>query len=199
MIVVVGEPRTGTSLQMLILKNLGFSITGQKYIKEYTKEFNPTGIWEIPGVPYNGIVTPVEGDAIKLMMRGFLRSNHKLFNKMILCIRDPRESIYSQRKQEEYISDEHNLKYYLCYSNIFAQSLKQGVLKYMHVVDYADVMWDPKAEVERLAKFLNAEPTQAAIDCVKPELYRSKKYKIKRDKLMKAAEKYYHAFRRLII
>lgn len=205
MIVVTGEPRTGTSLQMLIIKNLGFDIIGEKDLNNHP-DFNPTGMWEIRNVPYNGLQTldkterhdALKGDVIKMAIRGFMKSNYTLFDRMIFCIRDPRESIVSQRKQSKHQSDEMCLVYWLSFMGPMYDALQGIPPELMHIVDYGDVMWSPKTEVGRLAKYLGVEPTQEAIDCVRPDLYRSNKHKIKRCKLMKKAEKFYEAFRLMI-
>ena len=199
MIVVTGEARSGTSLQMLIIKHLGFSIAGEKYLTEYTKTFNPTGIWEVKGTPYKGVQIPIKEDVIKLMTNGFMKSRMGLIEKVVLCIRDPREVIVSQRGQKEWVSDEHNWKQYL--GNMM-YLFKGNDWAHTHIVDYGDVMWSPKTEVYRLIKFLGEAPTpeeiESAIDCVRPELYRSKKHKVKQGKYGKAAEKYYQVLRGMI-
>jgi hypothetical protein len=193
MIVVTGEPRSGTSLVMLMIKELGLTIAGTKYVSEFTKSFNPTGIWEVPGLTYNGVQMPIEEDAIKLATNGFMKSRMSLIEKVVLCIRDPREIIVSQRGQQNHVSDENNWDQYLGHMMYL---FKGNDWSKTHIIDYGDTMWSPETEVGRLAKFLNVESTQAAIDCVRPDLYRSKKHKVRLRKKGKAAMKYYEALRR---
>ena len=193
MIAVVGEPRSGTSLQMLILKNLGLSIVGVKYINEHTKTFNPTGIWEDPNVMDRGFRYPFYNeDAIKLSVKGLIGTRLSLVDKIILCIRDPREVIVSMRQQTDPKPDKFNLQYHIVH---MAMLIDKELNKPMVVVDYGDVMFDHEKEIKRIAEFVEVEPTQAAFDCIRPDLYRSKKHKVKRCKLMKAAEKYYQYLR----
>ena len=68
MIVVTGEPRSGTSLMMRIIDSLGLEIAGEQYVgtkrpnrskkrKERAEYLNPEGFWEVPEVVSRGIKT----------------------------------------------------------------------------------------------------------------------------------------------
>ena len=67
MIVITGEPRSGTSLMMRIINSLGLKIVGEKNPaknkkvgkkrKERAKYLNPEGFWEVPQIVSRGIKT----------------------------------------------------------------------------------------------------------------------------------------------
>jgi hypothetical protein len=192
---------------MLILKELGLKITGDKYFDEISKDFNPTGMWEIKTLPYNGLQKilfttgvpeinggkPIPEDGVlKVTFRGYIKSDLSIISKLIICIRDPREIVASQRKQLNHISDKHCWNLLLGH---YCAMTEAPITCPTLVVDYNDVMWDKKKEVQRVADFVGVPVTQAALDAVRPELYRSKKHKVKRDRYCKAAEMYHRAFR----
>jgi hypothetical protein len=212
MIVVAGEARSGTSMHMLILRELGLQIAGDKFHGRGA-DYNPTGIWEVYGVPNNGITQdvlngtvgrhvskdsdevthePITGDVIKLTTTGLVKSDPTLITKVVYCIRDPREIIVSQRGQIGWDSDKERYNTYLVNMARLFDKIEPQEWEHIYVSDYADMMWSPGVEVNRLATFLGVEPTKAAIDVIDPSFYRSKKHQAKHNKF---AEKYYQQLR----
>lgn len=181
MIVVSGEPRSGTSLQMLIIKKLGFEITGFRD-SNYGKgrRFNPSGIWEIDGVPNHGLTknlfmhNRIEGDVIKLTTFGLLNSDPSFINKLIYCIRDPREVIVSQRGQVGYTDDDWNWNEYITNIKQLLDKIEPNDWDHIHIVDYKDVISNRRGEVQLLADFLDVEFRQSAVSVIKTKYYRSK-------------------------
>jgi len=115
-IIVTGEPRSGTSLMMNILKNLGYEILGNKFPldgkkidkkrEERSLYLNPDGFWEVPGIVIKGIsneefLKKTDGKAIKLVCRALLQTPKEIIDqidKIIFCARNPREIMQSQTK-----------------------------------------------------------------------------------------------------
>ena len=186
LIVVSGIQRSGTSLQMLILKNLGFTIAGEKDPNN-RMDLNPTGIWEIPYVVHKGLQKPIEEDVIKLTQSGLEYTTIKY--KLIYCIRDPREIVISNRSLiGEGVNDETVWNNYLFES---AWAIDNLFLLNSHIVDYGDVIKKPKKEINRLANFLKVNPTKKAKQTPNSQYYRSKKYNIEKNMY---AEMYYKYF-----
>lgn len=115
-IVVTGDPRSGTSLMMQTLIALGIPVAGEEFpganrmrskedkVKHDTKmhNLNPGGFWEVPGVVMRGLPDPSEyfGKAIKIISPGVLRTPKESVYKYILCLRDPTSVAQSQTQLE---------------------------------------------------------------------------------------------------
>lgn len=116
-VVVTGDPRSGTSLMMQTLKALGVPVAGQEWPGEQRvrgtdeekaahlakmQEMNPGGFWEVPGVVMRGLPdpTPHLGKAIKIISPGVLRTPKESVYRYILCLRDPTSVAQSQTKLE---------------------------------------------------------------------------------------------------
>ena len=117
MIIVTGEPRSGTSLMMRIVDSLGLEIAGEqqpgekrpdrnKKRKERAEYLNPEGFWEVPGVVSRGIKTEEQveeyKDKVIKIVTGGLSNTVKpaidKIDKIIFCLRHPREVAFSQQK-----------------------------------------------------------------------------------------------------
>lgn len=206
MIVVAGEPRSGTSLMMMIVRELGFKLAGQDFTDTTEKDRNPDGFWEVWKVVNEGIITEVldgkapgyceqvvDGEVLKLMTKALLQSDLRLISQMIYMIREPREVIVSQRGMKKWPGDEECWNRYIVHMYKLMNSIPQHFLRYYTLfVDYRDVMKDTKKQVERVARFLRVEPTVEAEQVVRPELYRSRMNQVKDNKY---ARKYYNALR----
>ena len=126
-LIVSGEPRSGTSLMMQTLKHLGIDVAGQVNPSERRLErqrqqlkdnglseervdkriqrsqlLNPGGFYEIGGVVSRGISGPTMSDyfgkALKIITNGIQRTDMRHVCKMILCIRNPKNIAVSQKK-----------------------------------------------------------------------------------------------------
>lgn len=181
MIVVSGELRSGTSLQMLLIRELGFKITGVKSpskakglgkkMRKRDQKSNPTGFWEIPDVVRYGIPPGYRlvGEAVKLLRQGLLTATP---SRLIYCIRDPREMVVSNITADSRITPEMVYNKYIKWTKLHLELNPMGWDK-THVVDYSDVQSQPEREVRRLAAYLGAEYKPNALKRIKPELYRS--------------------------
>lgn len=174
MIVVSGFPRSGTSVMMLILERLGLQITGERDPNQ-RPDLNPTGLWEIPGVVNGGLQEPIPGDVVKLTNRGLFASNPSLINGIIYCIREPREIVVSHRSLINYGKDEWIINGYIVEGIRMIESLSPEEWTRICVVDYGDLMRNPKKQVKRIARFLGVKATKKAINTPKRKYYRSRK------------------------
>ncbi len=190
MIAVTGEPRSGTSLTMIILKELGLDIAGEKFISDTTREANPDGVYEIPRVAKNGLSmdmylgrTPlcpkIAGyEAIKLVTYGLTSSDPNIFTKILVCVRNPIEVAKSQYKRG-----------YRPHTTSLANDITLNyiqLLKWLgmhripfHVVDYNSMIQSPLWEVCSIASFVDhhrftSEDTTKAAKAVKPEYHRER-------------------------
>lgn len=199
-------------MQMQILKALGIVPIGQQYIHNWNLDLNPGGIYEVEGLYGTGLTKevlngevshisekPLVGDVIKLPTMDLLKSDPSLITKVVYCLRDPREVIVSQRGLKKPRGDKKNWASYLQHLVAFTEKLEPDDLQVMCFVDYGDVMWSPRAEVKRVAKFLEVEPNDEARAIPSPEHYRSKKHKAKVDSVGRAAIRMYEALRGYII
>lgn len=113
-VIITGEPRSGTSLQMNIHKALDKDIAGEEFpnrTPEQTKSvknLNPMGFWEIPGVVIRGlreIPDQLDGKTIKIISSGaypHMVGNHlygtppENYKKAVFCLRNPKSVSKSQ-------------------------------------------------------------------------------------------------------
>lgn len=195
-IIISGQPRSGTSLDMSIIQELGVSIAGEKEWEgktpkrdERSKYLNPEGFWELPGIVAHGInennIDRVDGDAVKIITAGLLRTDKKLINKVIFCARDPREIAVSSRKlvSQIEVATKDDWKYV---PEVMPPDFKryiQDVGRFLLsvdfwdkilVVDYGDLITNPTQQVKRIANFLEVPFKQSAADLVQQKLYRSR-------------------------
>jgi hypothetical protein len=212
MIVVSGEPRSGTSMMMQMIQALGLKLIGEQYIHEWNKDLNPGGIYEVEGMYGTGLTKevlngevsflsdePLVGDVIKLPTMDLLKSDPSLITKVVYCLRDPREVVVSQRSLKNARGDKTNWENYLQHMVKFTEKLEPDDLQNIVFIDYGDIMWSPRAEVKRLAKFLEVEPNDEARAIPNPKHYRSKKHKAKVNSVGRAAIRMYEALRGHIV
>jgi len=202
MLVVAGEPRSGTSLTMRLLMTMGFKIGGEKFvltqIENKQQPRNPEGFWEIRWLPYRGlhlqmllgeddheqpVNIPPGTEVIKLTTIGFFRSDMTLIDKVIFCVRDPREVVVSQRGQVRYQGDDINWDLWKNHMIHTAKNVKPiGWKRKIFILDYNSLMRDPQTEIDWLCKFLGKLPTPSLYEVINKKLYRSKKKEVKKDK-----------------
>lgn len=198
MIVVAGIPRSGTSMVMLLLKRLGVDVAGEEFLQR-GKNFTPTGIWEVFGLPNLGITkdilsgktgrqtlgsdelthTPIECEAVKLTFKGLLRSDPTIIKRLILCIRDPREVLVSQRSQLGFAGDKKHYDAFIVHMAALVDAIPERMLQHCLVMDYGQVVKWPKAQTRRIVEYLDLDvdlkTIKKAASIVSKKHYRSKK------------------------
>lgn len=125
-LIVTGEPRSGTSLMMQTLVKLGVDVAGeerpmnerQKVLlqkleeseeekellerMERAKLMNPRGFYEVPGIVARGMRGPLikefMGKALKVITQGIPNTDMRKVYKVILCIRNPKNVAVSQKQ-----------------------------------------------------------------------------------------------------
>lgn len=202
MIAVSGEMRSGTSLTMLIIKKLGLSIAGDRVPKGTRPDMNPTGMWEILGVamaPFTQETIDehnITEDCIKIISHGLFYSDLYLFDKIVYCIRDPREVVVSQRRQTKYRGDEYNYKWYNVHCAALVTFMEQKKMPPIMFVNYKDTIKRPKRQVRRIAEFLDVPYNSKAASVVNKKYYRSKAHMAEDDP---TARQYYNYLKALCV
>ena len=190
MIVVTGEPRSGTSLMMMVVGELGYKIIGKQYVSD-NHYSNPEGVWEIPRIAKNGLtmdmaagklpslckklvpnVHDTKDYVIKLISYGLTSSDRRLVDKVIICVRNPEEVLVSQHRCGY---DTNLLDYTL--NQIALMKWLSMTEKPFIVVDYNSFVINPKFHVMDVAGFLEVDDKELmdkAASKVNPSLYRTK-------------------------
>ena len=200
-IAVTGEPRSGTSLMMRILKESGLEIVGEQYPnknknkEEDLIELNEYGFWEIPGFVAKGTKKASKyeylyGKTFKLICRAMIQTDIEFLNKIdkiIFCLRNPREIVESQKNLFSNISvvengswnDKNNkvkpkfdlyknsMSHYILLAN------KLNLWNRTLVVDYKDIINDTENQIINICKFLEKDYKPELSNLVEKRLYRS--------------------------
>jgi len=172
MIVVTGL-RSGTSLVMQTLKELGVSIIGKKFHKEFPHvELNPKGYYDLPlADTFNGVNTyRYKGKAIKISGGALLKTEPKYISKIIWCQRNRKQCVKSIMKllkanYEEYRvePDEKIATYIHCLNENFIKLYLAKTKKEYVAIDYGKMLDNPVKEITKIKDFmkLNCSITSA--------------------------------------
>jgi len=199
MVVITGEPRSGTSLMMRIIDSLFIEIAGEKRNQSHSKKkeeranyLNPEGFWETEVVT-RGIRTEEELEkykdkAIKIITSGLLRTVKPAIDeidKIIFCLRNPREIIQSQTKlvSKVMVANKNDWKfapeqmktnfnrYILSVGRYILQS--KDLWNKTLVVDYGELIEDPDTQIKRISEFLEVPHNPESMSIIRKDLYRS--------------------------
>lgn len=199
--IVTGEPRSGTSLMMQTLNLLGVPVVGDinlgnnnrrgKDKVNNTKNLNPRGFFEIPGVVVRGFseedAADYHGKAIKIINTGLVKTPVTELDTVILCVRDPRNIAVSQKGLGSKMKTRTTVgttvgawqfaqahqkvtpTKYITRMGKFTRWLSNNVVD-LHIVDYNIFLENPTLVIDNIISKLNitVEDTlrQAAIDNV---------------------------------
>ena len=161
--VVVGMPRTGTSLMMNVLVELGLPFVGD--VKPGYK-MNPKGFYEstrhlIEGLSDEGF----SGKVIKLFIVGFLRTTIENY-RGIVCVRNPddqRLSWKNSRHENFKVNPETYTRQY--------SSLMKKMDERLCVVDYDCLLGAPDVQLRRICTHLGLPFKK--VQCIDPSLHRT--------------------------
>jgi len=204
-IAVTGEPRSGTSLMMNILKETGLDIVGEKYpnIKEDREEnmitLNEHGFWEIPGFVSRGAKHAAKyeylyGKTFKIICRAMIQTDLKFINnidKIIFCLRNPREIMESQKNLFSNVAVATNNSWndkndktepmFDQYKNYIGRYVllanRLNLWNKTLVVDYANMLSNPEKQIKKVCEFLGKEYRPELSNLVEKRLYRSSQIK----------------------
>lgn len=208
MIIVTGEPRSGTSLMMRIVNSLGLEIAGEqqpgekrpdrnKKRQERAEYLNPEGFWEVPGVVSRGIKTEEQVEeykdkVIKIVTHG-LSSTVKPaidnIDKVIFCLRHPREVAFSQQKlvsgievakEEGWEFSPENMevdhgRYIGTVGGYILKSVKTDLWDKTLVVEYGELINNGWSEIKKISNFLEVPYNSETKNLIRKDLYRSVK------------------------
>jgi len=166
-VIVTGTPRSGTSLMMQVLKAMGCDVAGRsdpwvkanpkrdKRREDRAKSLNPKGFYEDARIVMRGIpedkADHYAGKVVKVMFPGLGRTPMGSVDKIILCLRDPREIALSQSRlisRTEVLDKEGNVRFE-------GELLKIKPDRYIRVMGYMcfwandnSVFWDKTLTVD---------------------------------------------------
>lgn len=198
MIAITGTPRSGTSLMMQILQRMGCDIAGEKmplkdrgeFAKERTQYLNPHGFFE-DRIVMMGTDRPEDysGKAVKILFPGIGLTPMSGIEKIILCVRDPREIAVSQTmliSQAEVVDKVGNHRYsgeltkikpdrYILAMGTFLKWAYRNDVFWgkTHTVDYADIIERTVPTLKALCSFVGKGFTPVLADSIDLSLYRS--------------------------
>ncbi|MHA2182177.1 MAG: sulfotransferase domain-containing protein [Promethearchaeota archaeon] len=204
MIVITGEPRSGTSLMMRIINSLGLEISGDQNPgkeqeddkrQERANYLNPEGFWEVSGIVSRGIRTEEQIEkykdkAIKIITHGLsntVKPAIDKIDKIIFCLRNPREIAYSQQKlvSTVEVSEDESWGYAPEHMKVdlgrYILSIGEYILKTVQtdlwdktlVVYYEDLINNGASEIKKISKFLEVPYNPETHKIIRKDLYRS--------------------------
>lgn len=209
LVIVSGVPRSGTSLSMSILKDMGLNpFYKDKKIPQAFK-MNPKGFYESQFV-FKGLRSNPDLDiiknfySVKILLQNLNLSLNTLKTanrnyKIVFCLRDPLEIITSHRT---YFKSMEGRPIKSTAATILSGWIKffslQDEFKNIFVMDYNKLLRDPDKVLSKLSVFLNLNLDNAQIhkissECVDPKLHRSVGISIDRE-----TDKYLWKFHEMI-
>jgi len=179
MIAVTGTPRSGTSVGMLNAASaMGgiVSIVGEKFPhngkREERKKLNPSGFWEdtsyvMRGFSYNvrtaekfHSLKNEKDKVIKLIASGLVATDPQYIDKLIICLRDPAETVNSQKDIKGIKPKADPLRQIQDYILISRYMIENPSLPYF-ILDYS-YYEDPVGIQEDLCRFLEKDTSETA-------------------------------------
>lgn len=164
--------------------------------EEKSKEMNPGGFYEIPGVVMRGLKSAGEccGKVVKIVSPGAYPQEGQRFGtpseivyKYILCLRNPKSVAQSQKNINSFdpaIVGEEEIEWNINPTRYLFEN--GGLAKYLseltdpsawEVIDYDEFVKDPKTTIEKIVEHLEISPSEeqitSAIANVTPKLNRS--------------------------
>lgn len=165
MIIVTGAPRTGTSLMMQTLVELGLKTPASKFIDAHKDiiDYNVKGFYEMNneidwGVPDDRY----KGQALKLFPGELYHTELDLIDKVIVCKRPKKEALKTYTEIHKILNQDLTPSkiYDLCYSIIPAI-----VAKKPHIfINFEDINNKPKEIILSLCEFLDINPGEEKIN-----------------------------------
>jgi len=179
LLIVTGMPRSGTSMMMFILRELGLPVLGEQFPTGRPRpvEGNPTGYWEHPAITAYGLFnddlrSEAANQVVKIMLPGIL---HQPPSPTILMLRHPLAMATSmQTLRGVFIRPDHYVSTMRRFMFWFAKHrLPEGVLP----VVYDDVIASPDAEIQRIVSHfklaVSGQAIETAAQAVSPPLNRT--------------------------
>lgn len=165
MIVVTGAPRTGTSMMMQTLVNLGYKTPAPKFnsVTETIKNYNVKGFYETPleerawGIRHGDY----KGQAMKLFPGELWYTNPVFIDKIIVCKRPMDDTMKSYREIHKILKQELTPEevYSMCYSII-----DNIIVEKPHIfINFDDINSKPKEIILSLCEFLEINPDEGKI------------------------------------
>lgn len=165
MICVTGSARTGTSMMMQTLVNLGYKTPAPKFFSKdkWLRSKNSKGFYELTTEVENGVKHHnYKGQAIKLFPGCLWETPKEYVDKLIICYRNPTDATKSYTPIHKYLKEPYTpLQIYNANYSLIEEYI-DGV---NHIFINFDVMiTNPKIEIDRLVEFLGIHPSEEVIE-----------------------------------
>lgn len=167
MIVVTGAPRTGTSLIMQILKEIGFELIGHQWHDTFgPEEFNPGGYWTLTVEElengYHGKYH--KNAAIKILGEPLALTCPTIIDKIIICKRDPDSSVNSAVRLLEKMKQpiDRNIlmdAYWYCYI-VSRKYIRENRIPH-YTINYEEIIDSPHVVINELISFVGVNKISA--------------------------------------
>ena len=167
MIVVTGSARTGTSLMMRILKEIGIEVPAPKFSKHNVnlKEYNPLGFFEQKELQMMGVQSTIFKDkAVKLFGYALSITPKELVSKVIVCRRMREPAIQSfkpvfrdlyQDEDRKVMGKDHEYRVY----DEHYRYIDKCIESFDHItVNLEDIRFNPARSLVKIILFLNIKP-----------------------------------------
>lgn len=168
MIIVIGPPRSGTSMMMQTLKLLGLEVAGEKFSDTNLPEGNPEGYYELSSdETTNGITSDkYKGKAVKLFAQGFLKTQERYIDKVIICHRVPNDTVKSFMKllklSNTIVSGTRaNAKAWVDYNRIVAEAFAKECPMPVFRAGFSEMRYSKERKINELCEFLGIDASEA--------------------------------------
>jgi hypothetical protein len=182
--IVTGLPRSGTSMMMRMLEAGGLPVLTDRV--RTADEDNPEGYYEFERVKQieedQAWLDHARGRSVKMVSALLEHLPPAYHYKVVFMRREMGEILASQRKMLERLGESRGEVDDATMARLFTQHLAK-VTAWLEAqpnvdvlyVSYNDVLADPRAQAQRLNRFLGGKLDVAAmVDVVDPELYRNR-------------------------
>jgi len=154
-ICVTGSARTGTSMMMQTLINLGYKTPALKFTKEHKRieDKNPKGFYELAEEVINGVHHDnYKGQAVKLFPGCLWKTEKEFISKIIICKRNKVDATKSYTPihkimEEPYTPSEiYDVNY---------EIINEYIDNIPHIfINFEDIIRNPRHEITKLVVFL---------------------------------------------
>lgn len=158
MIVVSGSPRTGTSMMMQTLVNLGYPTVAPRFTEEHSNviKYNPKGFYELGLDELIKVDLTEYGKILKIFGTALPLFDTSLIYKMIVMKRKRKDAIDSSIPVYKGLGDDSTLAekiYDVSYENIKQTSKKVSTI----FINFEDMIQSPEVEIKRVVEFLGRD------------------------------------------
>lgn len=154
MIVVSGSARTGTSMMMQTLKELGVPMVAPAFVEGHSAiiKYNPKGFYELELEDLMKIKTEHYGKALKVFGAALSLFDISLISKMIVMVRNKEEAVKSSAKVYKALNEsvDPSFAYDMNYEIINMICKEISTI----FINFEDMKSNPEKEIKKVVEFL---------------------------------------------